>query len=288
LRKILHPGLGKCGTTSKQLHYWPQICRLTNWNFISHGNKETTDLEENVYEWFCNISFKNKNSIKISEFKKNIFISDEGLLEGGNSWDPEFFEENINYISSKFDKNYEIILTLRKPSDWLISNYLQYIIEGGTLKIEEFYLNNDDYKRSNYEKKFNIEKLDYKNLIINFRRKFKNVFILFYEQENHFLYKKIFFKEKGTKFLIEKNIIEKKSLSYLSYLILRHLNNYKILRDSKSIKFLIRKLDRFIFQFFLKFPKNHLNKVNFNIKKLDNDYIKLVAGDGFEPPTFRL
>ena len=100
--------------------------------------------------------------------KYNLLISHNILdpknfhfLENGNFWDPEYYEKSINYISLNFDEDYEIILTLRKPSDWLISNYLQYVVDGGHLKIDQYYLNNEEYKKSNQIYKFNIEKVNY-------------------------------------------------------------------------------------------------------------------------------
>ena len=289
MRKILHPGLGKCGTTSKQLHYWPKVCRSINWNFISKGKKEDKGLDKNVYEWFLDVTQKKNNIKKISEFKKNIFFSDEGLLENRDFWDPENYEKSLNYIYLNFDKDYEIILTLRKPSDWLISNYLQYVTDGGNLKIDQYYLNNEEYKKSKQTNKFNLEKFNYKNLILNFKKKYKKVYILFYELENFFLYKKIFFNEKSIKYFSDESKIEKKSISYISYILLFNLNKFRIFRKNKLIKYFIRKLDKYFFQYFFEFPKKRfINKIKFDVDKLDEDYLKLVAGDGFEPPTFRL
>ena len=105
IKKILHPGLGRCGTTAKQLHYWPEICLINNWNFISLAKRKGLAYDLKLLKWLKKLqNKKNKTNTSLNKihFNKSIFISNEGFLEFNNSWDPEFYNKSIKYLCKKF------------------------------------------------------------------------------------------------------------------------------------------------------------------------------------------
>ncbi len=281
IKKILHPGLGKCGTTAKQLHYWPEICSICNWNFISLAKRKDLVYDLKLFKWLKKLeNQKNKKNLSLKKihFNKNIFLSNEGFLEFNNLWDPEFYDESIKYLRKNFDKDFEILLTIRKPSDWLISNYLTYINLGGNLPIEKYYLKNQEYYKTNNVKKFNISKFNYNNLISKLKKKFKKVHIIFYEKKNLKTYNEIFGNIKNLRISNEKKI-EKPSISYVGFKILFYLNNNNILRNNSLIKKIIRLLDKYLLLSVFKFPKKkYLKKIKFDIKNLDKKYKNIGCG----------
>lgn len=116
---IFHIGLRKTGTTFLQSEVFPN---LTN---IDYGSKKIITLAQSINniilisnEGLSGIPYNTKNNKKISylnQFKRSI--------------------KNLNLIfpEAKF------IICFREPSSLILSNYKQYLHEGGTLSFDHFF-----------------------------------------------------------------------------------------------------------------------------------------------------
>lgn len=158
---IIHIGLHKTGTTFLQHNFFPKIENT----FYAHNNeffvpwkKQLLDKPDNMllsYEGFSGFPWDEK---VLNNKKANY------------SWF-ESFQLNVDQLKKLFPKAI-ILIFFRKHGDLLISIYKQYLQEGGTKRLVDFY----------GEKKI-IENrdLNFTNRINYLNKRFDNVFCLNYE-----------------------------------------------------------------------------------------------------------
>ena len=128
IKKIIHIGPPKTGSTYLQRTYFPNIPNLT---FLFRSD-------------YDNLQSRN--------IGKAVLLSKEALA--GKAWNDDWkrgIKNEHRYIES-FDqtvKNLQlvhpdarIIIIFRKHGDWLISMYKQYVLEGGILNFKDFYNEN--------------------------------------------------------------------------------------------------------------------------------------------------
>ena len=106
----------------------------------------TSFLQKNIFSIWPNITYVNDlwfSYLALVEDKKKYIISNETLY--GRPWAREnsltWTEERQLIIKalSRLFPDAQIILSLRKHSGFILSLYKQYLHEGGTSKLEEFY-----------------------------------------------------------------------------------------------------------------------------------------------------
>lgn len=179
-RFYVHIGLGKCSTTTLQMHIFPEICKKFNLNYVA----STTQLNnQKEIDFINNLNFDvTKKEFKNHFTKDNYFISHEDLLSFGSGWNPGNYEKILNFLSNIFPSESHILLTIREPKNWLVSNYFQMLSEGKISTAESFYLNDSDYKKSRSKFKFDIDNFNYDKLAEMINKKFRNFTIIKYEE----------------------------------------------------------------------------------------------------------
>ena len=170
MRKIIHIGLGKTGTTYLQSNTLPLLDKI---GLIDYRRDLNIKLKKSYIERkvFHKSSHK-KIDLNLENYSDNSiqFISCESLL----SWDPRDWEESIKEILIDFGEDSEILITLRDPYSYLRSIYQQVIQQGESdLKPEYYFLRSelydkhrDYFARSNYQRRFSIDDLNFKYLFM--------------------------------------------------------------------------------------------------------------------------
>jgi len=200
LRKIIHIGLGKTGTTQLQLKIFPVLDRLGILHYRDDLNQKISN--NNFRRKVLNESSQTKLDFGLDKFSNNSIhlVSNEHIL----SWDPRDWQISLSNLLSDFGNESEILITLRDPSSYLRSIYQQRVQEGESdLTPEHFFLKSDLYDKhrdyfgkSNSERRFSVDELEY-NYLFNFLAKKFN---------------KIYFSDMQTtlnwQFLVDMNIID--------------------------------------------------------------------------------
>ena len=178
MKPILHIGLGKTSTSFLQEFFFPYIMKFSDRFYW----KDSAELTNKI------LGHRNK-MIQGKEIEKiilpnNIFVSLETLL-APSGWDPRYYEKFADLNLKAFGSDCEIIITIRKPRDWLRSNYLRNIGKLNIIPESKFYLSNNDYK--DYElgdvhcTSFALEKFSYENIYKIYSKKFLKVTLIKYE-----------------------------------------------------------------------------------------------------------
>lgn len=235
-KKVLHIGLGKCGSTYLQKIIFPEIekklqirnikvSEIINPNQISSGNhilKNITNLEKQLPD--------------------NFIFSYEGLYS--ENWEFSRILKSFNYIKNNFSQDTIILIIVRNPYNLLNSIFTQSIMEMNITDPNKFfYLDENQINIKN--NKFNLHKFDYNYLVSLYKSFFKNVEVVKYEEINNFKYlKKIFnlddefLKHLSTK----KNAIINPSISKLGIKTFILLNKFIDLKNNqKKIKDFLKK-----------------------------------------------
>jgi len=196
--KVLHIGYGKCSTTFLQKKVFPQIAKKFKINYWSNAyilnslcNKEITEKMNLIQKKLILNKFNYNKKINLKK-KDNYFISCENLIN--TLWDPEFYKQNCNFIKKTFGKDVHIIITIRKPSEFLRSIYLELIHNAIFIKEKDFFLDNKKYKEIKKKYKWNIEKFDYLKIINFYKKNFHQLSVVKYEKIKTFQFLKNIFK----------------------------------------------------------------------------------------------
>lgn len=290
---IIHIGLGKTGSTYLQKKIFPKLCKFINYHYFKDDNKLFKKLNEHKIN--LKLGFKT-NKI---ELNNNSFISMEGLSSWG---DPFYWEDHSIQNLKAFGSNVNILIFIRKPSDFLTSTFIQRCFHKGNIMEESFFFLKDQfYSERINSPKFAIDKFSYKDLIDFYRQKFRNVFVFKYELLNNLEFLKILFKldEDQLKFLQKKNsskdnksfsnssiILTKKISKFLNLFSLDFVNGAKnvSLRTISQLKekklkyefknyrwryFVQNYLDKY---FFHKPYIINFDRINIDINELNNEY----------------
>ena len=250
MRIIVHIGFGKTATSSIQNDILP---------FLKDENIIEIINPNKILSSFYNYILYDKDPGKISfDFKKSdkiIFISLETLI-GFNpySW-KKCFEFNKKY----FPSNSEILITFRKPTDYLRSIYQQMIHQGESdLTINHYFLKKNDHllfakSFGNYinlsTRHFDIDNFRYKYIFDLYRSHFKKCYFIDFESIINLSFIKILFENVDHKKIILKN--HNSSYSKLSFNLNRLRDNLlkklNLVPISKSIKILYIKKPLFTY-----------------------------------------
>lgn len=226
----IHIGYPKTATTFLQTYIFPQ---LKNHEFLGHSEFHELGLMDLIY--------KADRSVPYKKFKKKFesggfFISFEELV--GPLFMGSMRIDEIPYrIKKVFGSDVMILITIRKQDELIRSTYIQYVHQGGTLKLKEFLQNiylphpRLDREAFNFLETYNR----YSEVFGN-----KSIKVIPYEElksdSKDFIRKiETFFGNEKLK--NSKEILVNKSLSGNQLVFLRFLNNF--LQSPLSQKFII-------------------------------------------------
>lgn len=280
--KLLHIGLGKCGSTFLQNQIFPQVAKKLRINNISIHNNEFIKIDETNVKFHYLENFK-----KIEKYLPNNFIiSDEGLFAKG--WEFSRINLSFNHIRRNFSNDTVILLVIRNPYDLLNSIYCQSIQEMKIVKPKNFFFNDSQEKRIRINNKFNLYNFDYSKLITLYKSYFKKVVVIKYENfENLQFLKKIF--NLDDEFINKLNINTKsynKSISKFGINFILFLDNFfdlkkydNYLRNNIKVSnnFLVKIKSKFFSQFVLRsFFQNKFDKIiSYKKYKFEKKYIPI-------------
>ena len=153
--KILHIGLGKCGSTFLQKDIFPLIEKNTNIKLIqAHDIK---DIKLNSYKHIL----KNITGLE-KKLPHNFIFSNEGLFSNG--WEFSRVVESFELVKKNFSHDTKILIVIRNPYDLLNSIYVQTIMRMDIIESEKFFyieknkifLKDGKYNLYNFEYNFLI------------------------------------------------------------------------------------------------------------------------------------
>lgn len=169
MRRIIHVGLGKTGTTLLQNEFLPLVVQQ-NANF--RFNSDVVDMTQlKKFPYIKSIEIKAGGACDCVDF-----ISYEHLAD----WNPKNWESSSKKVCSLFGSDSEILLTLRKPKAYLTSLYLQHLHEGGSMFPREFFTFNGkespDEPKARYA--HDVRLTNFETLLKIYRSKFQKVHVL--------------------------------------------------------------------------------------------------------------
>ncbi len=223
MKLYIHIGLPKCASTFLQSKIFPEICRINNINFF----RDNEHLRNKIFKHQLNIMFMNK--IEKLKIKTDTLVSWEKLV---GYEDPYFWDKYSKKNFEFFGKNSHIIIIIREPKSFLSSIYLEHCIQKQYFPRPDFYfLNNKTYSEELQQKKFSLRYFSYKNLIKSYRKKFKKVSVIKFEDLfNYKTHSKLFNMNKiqENKFKVFFENQKKVNESYSSSMVwfLRNLNKF--------------------------------------------------------------
>ena len=241
---IIHVGMHKTGTTYLQTSFFKMLRNVEIINSPKFYQNFAKDIDA---------EFANTNYLISNEGISGVAWNHDWLLGKQNTYHwIDSFETGVRKLKSIFPDPI-IIIFFRKHGDLLLSMYKQYIHEGGTLGLEDFYGN---------DKLIRDKDLSYSTRIDRLKSTFNSVYFLSYED----------FKSMGDKFLIKffgeiglqidetKKIKSRSNVSISGWKIdsLRAINKVYIKFPEKIRKafFRLRISPRHIFQNYLSFWKS--------------------------------
>tara|TARA_B100000674_G_C37758076_1_gene876585 strand:- start:23 stop:880 length:858 start_codon:yes stop_codon:yes gene_type:complete len=263
---FIHIGFGRCSTTTLQTNIFYKLAEKKNLNYIYGKSlisqktiiKKNYDNDLNYKIYLEKINELSKSNIN------NIFLSDESLIcSTGRVWCPSTYDESLEKNLKFFGPNVNILITIRKPSDWLLSIFSR-LSDG--VPFEKFFLNKNQFENSDQIKKFLITDFDYDRIIEKYKARFRNVFIVKYEELNEL-------KFLSKLFNINQNDLKDFQKIYEATVIRRGYRNYYTFKTNQIFGVLNKYLN---FSKFFNYEKalNVLDKIYPN-KKIHFDFEKI-------------
>ena len=171
MRKILHIGLGKTGTTTFQHYVLPNLIKARILAIPEQNSfRKLKLLELATYS----------NQVKPPHISwprdaKACLLSYEGLVGYPNRWN-----HNFEVLASTLDRDVEILISFREPNNWLKSNYLQAVAMGLVMEPSEFFANSKSCsaqrdKSREIPKVFSPDLVNYRSLINLYSQHFQTV-----------------------------------------------------------------------------------------------------------------
>lgn len=228
IRKFIHIGFGKCGSSKLQKDIFPAISKIKKLNYWGDEYKNDSLERENMQAVLLNHVTRTElgKDTRIIKLEKDYLISNEELSSYRDADLIDFFADNN---LKAFGKDSHIILVIREPRNWLSSVYIQLCIHEKPLqKPESFFLNDLEYSSRLPDQKFNIDKMSYQKIIDKYKGLFEKItFIKFESLGNMKALSEIFELDKDErvflKDLYNKNFVNK-SISKFAYRVLWKLN----------------------------------------------------------------
>lgn len=173
---FLHVGLPKTGSTFLQKEFFPQLS-------LKLGHKWFKDIgfHSEIRRHIAKLNFD--LDVKKFDFNQNTFISDEGLT----GFDPNKWDIYAKKNKKAFGAHTTILIIIRDPLKWLNSVFNQISLsEGELIDPNNFFLNKNLYNKYGYNNKFSVDDFSYENLINIYKKNFKKVIVLKFEEMFNF------------------------------------------------------------------------------------------------------
>lgn len=181
-KKILHIGLGKCGSTFLQKSIFPEIEKKTKIKFFMMNEIQEFKFAKNHHSL--------ENITKLEDKLPNDFIlSHEGLFS--HNWEFNKIQKGFELIKKNFKNDTVIFLVLRNPYDLLNSIYVQKIMQMEIIKPNKFFF--VDKSKLYQKNRYNLHQFDYKFLVSLYKNYFKKVVVIKYEDLHKFSFLKELF-----------------------------------------------------------------------------------------------
>jgi len=177
MTKLLHIGLGKCGSSFLQHGIFSKLEKKINTNYISMYKNDFFNINKKKFKYSPFENFKNIEKL----LPNDLIISNESLF----SWNWEFsrIEKSFECIKNNFSDDTVILIIIRNPYDLLNSIYCQ-AIQGMKVKIvkpDKFFYVDDKLMNVKENNKFNLYNFNYSKLISLYKSYFKKVIVVKYE-----------------------------------------------------------------------------------------------------------
>ena len=175
MTKLLHIGLGKCGSTFLQEEIFPKLEKKFNTNYIKiykndFFNIKKKEVKNSVFENIKNIEDLLPNDFIIS--RENLF---------SKNWEFAHMDRNFECIKNNFSNDTVILIIIRNPYDLLNSIYCQFIHQMRIVKPDKFFYIDDKEDKQMTKNKFNLYNFNYSKLISLHKSYFKKVVVVKYE-----------------------------------------------------------------------------------------------------------
>lgn len=241
--KLLHIGLGKCGSTFLQKEIFPKISKRVNTNYINIFSNNIFNIKKHDVKYCAFENFKNIENLLPNDF----ILSNEGLFS--KEWEFSRIEKNFQCIKDNFSSDTVILIIIRNPYELLNSIYCQSVHAMDLIKPDKFFYIDDKETNRRVNGKFNLFNFNYSKLISLYKSYFKNVTVVKYENlKNLNFLKDIFSLDDGYIQELKKNTdkIHNRSISKSAIKFIFFLN----------IFFDVGKSQRFISKFI--YPSNNI------------------------------
>ena len=221
----LHVGFGRTSSTTLQTQIFPQIANFKkNLKFLSVKSKiiqKNIKLAKDrrlIYKsFFDNLKTEEKLILsdesllgehqKLDSIRNKDIIPSEDFPWPINSfpWCPSTYVESFKKNSEIFNKNTNIIITIRKPSLWLRSVFTKC----SNVAPSEFFVSRKD---ENIPNTFLITEFNLNKLINLYKKNFNNVFVIKFEDIENFNFAREIFKLNEDEIQSLKTIYKKKRI----------------------------------------------------------------------------
>ncbi|MDB3873556.1 sulfotransferase domain-containing protein [Pelagibacteraceae bacterium] len=178
--KLLHIGLGKCGSTFLQKEIFPRLAKKVKSNYINFLTNDFFKIDSNKVETHHLENLKNLEKLLPEKF----ILSNESLFS--YHWEFSRINESFENIKKNFSENTVILIVIRNPYDLLNSIYTQSIQHMRIIKSENFFYIDKNERGVRIKNRFNLYAFDYQKLISLYKTYFKNVVVVKYEDLNKF------------------------------------------------------------------------------------------------------
>jgi hypothetical protein len=173
--KLIHIGYAKTATTWFQKEFYPKV---QNYSFIPRITVKDIIIKPNIFQ-FDGIACYEK---LINDFGEHFIICEElllgSILSGGfNLMHTKLMGERIKQLFPQAS----IIIFIRSQPEIIVSDYGQFIKDGGTASISE-YLFHEGYNQMAKLRSFSLEFLKYDQIIDFYKLLFnEKVYVYLYE-----------------------------------------------------------------------------------------------------------
>ncbi len=281
--KLLHIGLGKCGSTFLQKEIFPEIEKKININYLRFFNNDFFKIKKSEIKYG---EFEKSNNIE-KLLPNDFILSNEGLFS--RHWEFSRIHKNFQFIKDNFSPDTVILIIIRNPYDLLNSIYCHSIQTMNIVKPENFFYIDEKEIKIREKGKFNLYNFDYPKLISLYKGYFKKVVVVKYENLQNLQYLKDIF-NLDNEFLNELNtkinIFHNKTISKFGINFILFLNNFF---DVKKSQIFIRKLikpsdnkimnikNKIFFQFLLReFFQNKFDRfIPYSKYRIKKEYIPI-------------
>ena len=246
MTKLLHIGLGKCGSTFLQNEIFPKLEKKINTSFINIFNYKFFNIKKTEIKYSAFENFKNIEKLLPNDF----IISRESLFSKG--WEFSRIEKNFEHIRDNFSNDTVILIIIRNPYNLLNSIYCQSIHNMNIVKPDKFFYIDDKEMNIRVDNKFNLYNFNYPRLINLYKSYFKKVVVVKYENLHHLNFlKDIFNLDDGYIKELKKNTGKyyNKSISKFGINFILFLNYFfDVSKSQKLIRRFINPTNNIIFK----------------------------------------